>query len=251
MSLDGQIRALAKGLHESAIDLGALLQDCKAGSVDDVDLSLRYATLRSGYQEDVVAWAIAKYGIDKEYLLTTTDGHELGKIDLTEDMHSNSEEISYGSALRKLRKLGGLELDEESQQVLYYCERRGGSTPIAAVNLLVSKKLGEEVDVLEAYLLEKGFEKGKFQAGSGEITGEIPEGFLGKVDQSYAVASSVFGQTVRGQFDTVTIDVKNTGRAVVNIHLHEAFPVGKPIATRIEDKEKAHKILTALTSYVL
>jgi len=250
MSLNGQIRSLVRGLHESAIDLDALLYDCKTGKVD-VGLSLRYANLPFGYEDDVVVWAIAKYGINKKYLLTTTDGHEIGKIDLTGNNKYHSDEISYGSALRKLQELGGLRLDNESQQVLNCCEGRGGSTPIAAVNLLVSRKLGKNVNVLIGYFLEKGFEKGTFTVESGEITGDIPEEFLREVDRSYEVASSVFGLNRGNNIQNVSIDVKKTGRALVNICIDELFPDGTSVIPPIKDKEKALKILTALSSYVV
>lgn len=248
MSLDGQIRALAKGLDGSAIDLDTLLQDRKAGTFD-VDLSLRWASLRRGYENDVVEWAVGKYGIDKEYSLKTTDGNEIGKVDLTEDISYSSDEISYGTALRKLQELGGLELDEESQQVLDYCEGRQGYTPIDAVSLLVGKKLGQEVDVMEAYLQKKGFEEGKFQRDGEEITGEVPEDFLGEVDTSYAVAPSVFGKSREHQLDNVAIDVKD-GRASISVHIQDLFPLGRETSP-ITDKEKARELLTTLTTYVL
>lgn len=246
MSLDGQIRALAKGLHESVIDLDALLQDRKAGTVE-VDLSLRYTNLRSGYENDVVEWAIDKYGIDGEYSLKTTDGHEIGKVDLAEDIRYSSDEISYGTALRKLQELGGLKLDEESQQVLDCLEGRLSYTTIDAVGLLVGKKIEQEVDVMDAYLKEKGFEEGKFQIDGDEIIGEVPESFLREVNPLYAVAPSVFGKTEH-RSDNIAIDVEN-GRASVKIFMRELFPFRE--TSPITDKEKARDVLTTLTSYVI
>lgn len=83
MSLDGQIRTLAKGLHESTINLDALLLDRKVGKFD-IDLSLSWVNLRRGFESDVVEWATSKYEIGKNYSLMTTDGHKIGEVDLTE-----------------------------------------------------------------------------------------------------------------------------------------------------------------------
>ena len=134
--------------------------------------------------------------------------------------------------------------------ILNYCEGIDGFSSLDSVEFLVCQKMDKEnVDLMDEYLKEKfAFEEGKFTCEGLEITGEVPDEFLGEGRTVwYSVAQGIFGTTKGGKLDNCYIERKN-GRKILKIYYQDLFPED-PSQSPITEKREALNILKTLIKY--
>jgi hypothetical protein len=236
--MEAELNYLAKDLKRKHVNLEALLENEEHKAL--LDLSLHYVSVPEDFSEKVVEWALDKYGIDEEYTFKTTEGQEIGKISLTKNLKTDEDETSYHDAFTKLKELG-VELNGEGWTILGRLEYENNI--VYTVELLVNKKLNQEIDLEPEYLIEKyGFKEGEFEFDGEGVSGEVPDSFLSTGESVYNVALDVFGKREYGR-GVVCIEIKSNKKRV-ELSIDTSF-----IPRSVTDKEKAVDILKTLRQY--
>ena len=201
----GMLYYYARGFDRAVIDLERLLVDRKKGKVD-LELVLAEAALPRDFEQQVIEWAIAKYGIPNPCPLKNDAGNTVLSIDLAKEFPMLPErrwpslDTPYERLVPTLQE--ALALDEKSAKVfadfLGKEHREEGKVSKVArrvqVVAEVAQKDGREPLDLELQYLQEvfGFSPGKYQLRDHynsdyvkrKVRGEIVEEFLVETDWS-------------------------------------------------------------------
>lgn len=161
----GMLYFYARGFDGAVVDLERLLTDREKGIVD-LELVLAEAALPRNFEQQVIEWAIARYGIPNPYPLKNDAGGTVLSIDLTKEFPilPKREWLSmtspYESLISTLQE--ALALDEKSAKVLasFLGKEQGqmwegkGAYQVQVVAEIARKDGREPFDLEHQYLRE-------------------------------------------------------------------------------------------------